>query len=887
MRLSPGTVLGPYEISGAIGAGGMGEVYRARDTRLGREVALKVLPREVADDPERLLRFEREARSASALNHPNIVTIHDFALAESDCYLVMELIRGDSLRQVLSRGAIPLNKLLGIASGIADGLAAAHAAGIVHRDLKPENVMLTADGTAKILDFGLVKAASTAPDRDARTEVCATGSGMIVGTLTYMSPEQAQGEHVGIASDQFALGLMLHEMATGKQPFLRATPYETVTAIIREEAPPLGANFPEPFRWIVERCLAKEPAQRYASTADLAHDLRALRGRLTTSGAAATVATAPFAARGTTSSRRLTVAAAAAALVLAVLATAALRGRNGSAGRTDPLHLHLATGELQTNLGETAVPISISPDGRHLVTQGKNRSGTGELWLTDLTTGEMRLIAQNGFGAAWSNDSTSIAFFADGKLKTIRAEGGPARTVCDAPPESTPSWYGDTILFARYSGSRAEAGLYRVDAAGGVPERLIGVAPVEGQPHLPWWPHFLPGGKRFIYMTIVMTGELRIDHQLNVGSLDGSPAVRLGAIDSRAVFAAGHLLYVRDGTLLAQPFDVERARFTGEARPLVDDLHYFRSTGMAAFSVSGNGILAWRSARRPARLVWLDRNGIETAAIATGNFDGLGRLSPDGKRYAAGVVDPKQGTSDIWVYDLERESADRLTLDLVDEKAPVWAHGGQSLYYRTDGNKGPPDVFMLRPGERPAPLHSGPSVEHPDDVSPDGKFLLFTSYLTGTGDIHVLPLDPPGKPRPYVTGALDEHSPRFSPDGRWVAYVSDVSGRSEIYVRPFDGVAAGVRVSQAGGASPRWSGAGRELFFLGPAGRLYSAPVDATGGRTVGTPRLLFQAGDAVTFEVAPGGDRFLVQMQERTGQPDVQLIVNWPAVLTPADGSR
>ena len=413
------------------------------------------------------------------------------------------------------------------------------------------------------------------------------------------------------------------------------------------------------------------------------------------------------------------------------------------------------------------------------------------------------------------------------------------------------------------------------------------MAPVEGQPHLPWWQHFLPGGKRFIYMTIVMTGELRIDHQLNVGSLDGSPVVRLGAIDSRAVFAAGHLLYVRDGTLLAQPFDVERARFTGEARPLVDDLHYFRSTGMAAFSVSGNGILAWRSARRPARLVWLDRNGIETAAIATGNFDGLGRLSPDGKRYAAGVVDPKQGTSDIWVYDLERESADRLTLDLVDEKAPVWAHGGQSLYYRTDGNKGPPDVFMLRPGERPAPLHAGPSVEHPEDVSPDGKFLLFTSYLTGTGDIHLLPLDPPGKPRPYVTGALDEHSPRFSPDGRWVAYVSDVSGRSEIYVRPFDGVAAGVRVSQAGGASPRWSGTGRELFFLAPAGRLYSAPVDATVGRTVGTPRLLFQASDAVTFEVAPESDRFLVQMQERTGQPDVQLIVNWPSVLTPADGSR
>ena len=885
MRLTPGTVLGPYEISGAIGAGGMGEVYRARDTRLGREVALKVLPREVAGDAERLVRFEREARSASALNHPNIVTIHDFAFAENDCYLVMELIRGESLRQLLSRGAIPLNKLLGIAGGIADGLAAAHAAGIVHRDLKPENIMLTADGAAKILDFGLVKAA-VAPDRDAATEVRATNSGMIVGTLAYMSPEQAQGESVGIASDQFSLGLMLHEMATGKQPFLRATPYETVTAIIREEPTPLGASFPEPFRWIVERCLAKEPAQRYASTSDLAHDLRALRGRLSASGAATTVTTAKLAAGGTIPSRRLTVAAAAAALVMAVLAIAVLWGRNGSAERSDPLHLHLATGELQTNFGETAVPISISPDGRRLVTQGRNRSGTGELWLTDLTTGDMRLIAQNGFGAAWSNDSTSIAFFADGKLKTIRAEGGPARIVCDAPPESTPSWYGDTIVFARYSGNPEQAGLYRVDAAGGVPKRLISLTVVKGQPHAAWWPHFLPGGKRFIYMTLIMTGEMRIEHQLNVGSLDGSPAIRLGAIDSRAVFAAGHLLYVRDGTLLAQPFDAESARFTGEARPLVDDLHYFRSTGMAAFTVSESGILAWRSARRPTRLVWLDRNGIETAAIATAHLDGYGRLSRDGKRYAAGVVDPKQGISDIWLYDLERESADRLTFDLLDEKAPVWAHGGESLYYRTDGNKGPPDIFMLRPGERPAPLHAGPSVEHPEDVSPDGKFLLFTSYLTGTSDIHLLPLDPPGKPRPYVATPMDEQSPRFSPDGRWVAYASNVSGRSEIYMRPFDGAAAGVRVSQAGGASPRWSGTGRELFFLGPAGRLFSAPVDATSGRTAGTPRMLFQASDALTFEVAPEGDRFLVQMQERSGQPDVQLIVNWPAVLAPADGS-
>jgi eukaryotic-like serine/threonine-protein kinase len=305
-------------------------------------------------------------------------------------------------------------------------------------------------------------------------------------------------------------------------------------------------------------------------------------------------------------------------------------------------------------------------------------------------------------------------------------------------------------------------------------------------------------------------------------------------------------------------------------------VHYFRSTGLAAFSVSDSGILAWRSARRPTRLVWMDRSGIETALIARGHFDGSGRLSPDGKRYAAGVIDPKQGISDVWIYDLERESSDRLTLELLDEKAPVWAGGGEALYYRTDGYGGPPDIFMLRPGERPARVYSGPSVEHPEDVSPDGKSLLFTSHVAGSVDIQLLPLDPPGEPRPFMVTPMNEHSPRFSPDGRRVAYVSNVSGKSEVYVRPSEGNAAGVRVSQSGGSSPRWSPTGRELLYLGPAGRMYSVAVEPA----IGTPRMLFQAADALTFEVAPEGDRFLVQMQERSGLPDVQLIVNWPAVL-------
>lgn len=872
MRLVPGASVGPYEISGAIGAGGMGEVYRARDTRLGREVAVKVLPREFAANPEHLARFEREARSSSALNHPNIVTIHDFATADSDCYLVMELVRGESLRQVLARGPLPLNRLLTIAGGIADGLAAAHAAGLIHRDLKPENVMVTAETTAKILDFGLAKS-SPALFGDSPTEVRMTNTGVVLGTLPYMSPEQARGETLTIASDQFSFGLMLYEMVAGEHPFRRQNLYETVSAIIRDEPPPLDESVPEPLAWIIERSLEKEPSKRYGSTDDLARDLAAIRGRLS---ARKSSAAAPKPKRLSPLVVLLAVAA-----LAGVAASAFLLQRQGF-GRArpsqEPVHVHLTTGQLQPNYDEVAVPLALSPNGRFLVIRGSGAGGASELWMSDLRTGEMRSIAEDAFGPAWSADGRFIAFFADGKLKTIAAEGGPARVVCDAPPESSPAYHGDTILFVRYSAGASLPGLYRVNAMGGEPELLVPATRGPGRIGLPWWPQFLPDGRRFLYVNL--TGANRvIRHEVMLGSLDGSPPKRIADIDSRVVYAAGHLLFVRDGTLLAQPFDPDEAQLTGEAKPLVNDLHYFRSTGMAAFAVSQNGRLAWRSARRPKRLAWLDRNGAEIATIATANFDAEGRLSADGSRYAVGVQDPKQGTGDVWIYDLERGTSQRATFDLLDQKAPIWAADGRTLYYRSDGNGGPPDILVLRPGGDTAALHAGPSVESPEDVSPDGRWLLFTILRPGSTDVHLLPLLPSGPPRPFAVTPFNEQWPRFSPDSRRVAYVSNVSGQAEVYVRPFDDSAAAVRVSQNGGSMPRWSRDGKELFFFGPGGRLFSASV----GQTLGTPRVLFQAANAVSFEPSPDGTRFLVQTEERLGEPEIQLLINWTALLEPA----
>jgi Tol biopolymer transport system component len=872
MRLESGSRLGPYEITGAIGAGGMGEVYRARDTRLGREVAIKVLPHELTRDPERLARFEREARSSSALNHRNIITIHDFTSRDGEAWLVMELIKGESLRDLLSRGALPFKKLISIATGIADGLAAAHAAGIVHRDLKPENVMITGDGTPKILDFGLVKnVVGMADITNSPTEMQVSHSGTILGTAAYMSPEQARGEEVDFRTDQFSLGLILNEMATGKHPFRRATGVETLAAILNDDPPPLTGEFPEAFVWIVERCLAKNPAERYGSTSDLAYELRHLRDR----GASAISTTR---AVGIARAKRIwwPLAVGALAIAAAIVIVSHRRGENFS----EPIVTTIATPDVaEVFSNEIALPVALSPDGHFLVVHGMDAAGVPSLWLHDLRSGAFRQIARNVFSVGWSDDSRSVAYFADGKLKTVSVDGGPPRIVCNARPEGTPTWRGDNILYTQYSIDKP--GIYRANVASGKAELVAG--PERVRFGLPFWPQFLPDGKRFLYLSIQQPeSKPQIDHELRIGSIDGGPPQKLPlAIDSRAVYIDGKLLFVRDGVLLAQPFDPDKGRFTGEATPLVNDVSYFSSAGNAAFTVSQNGLLAWRSARGDSRLVWMDRAGVEVKSIGRASFNPDGRLSPDGHLYAVGVVDPKQGVSDVWIFDFDRDSSERVTFTPLDERAPVWAPDGRTLYYRSDGGGGPPDIFRLRPGEeRGSVFYSGPGVEEAQDVSPDGKWLLFIDYRQSVeSDIKLLSLsDAPLVARPFVATPFNERSPRFSPDGRWVAYQSDVSGRPEVYVRPFQGSSVTTRLSKDGGTRPRWRRDGKELFFLAPGGRLMAVPL--SGNLDAGTPHLLFQAADAAVFEPAGDGSRFIVQLEEHSSEPPVHLLINWPARL-------
>ena len=866
MRLDTGSRLGPYEITGRIGAGGMGEVYRARDTRLGREVAIKVLPGDVSRDSARVARFKREACSASALNHRNIVTVHDFTSSEDEAWLVMELIRGQSVREALAAGALSMKRIIAIGTGIADGLAAAHAAGIIHRDLKPENVMITSDGTAKILDFGLVKQAMSESDTKSPTDMVVSRAGVILGTAAYMSPEQARAGDVDFRTDHFSLGVMLQEMATGKHPFARPSGVETLAAILNDEPQPLGGEFPEPFVAIVERCLAKSPQDRYGSTADLAHDLRRLGSRPDRVSSV----TLP---RG---GKRNWWPLAAAALLIA-LAGAVAAWLRKTTPATDTFDVSVATTELAHVVrDEIALPVALSPDGRWLVVYGINEDGLPALWLHDLRSGSKRQLTTNAYSIGWSPDSKSIAYFGEGKLKVIPLQGGPPRVVCDARPESIPSWRGENILYAQYS--TKEPGVYVVSAEGGSPRRIAGPDP-KRPGSLPFWPQFLPDGKHYLSLLLLQEGMQKgmIEHELYLASIDGSAPKRvLGAIDSRAVYANGSLLFVRDGALLAQPFDIDGARFTGEAKPIVEGLHYFRSTGLAAFSVSDTGVLAFRRAQEPSRLVWFDRTGTELKTLATSVFHADGRLSPDGKRLAIGVVDVKQGLSDIWVYDLDRESSERVTFSSLDEKAPVWAHDGRSIYYRGDGN-GPPDIFLLKPGaEAGEPVYRGPAVEEPQDMAPDGQSMLFLERMQvhGVEDVYVLGLNRSGAPRPLIATPFDESSPRFSPDGRWVAYQSDISGKPEVYVRPFESGGSSVRISRDGGVLPRWRADGSELFFLAPGGRLMSAAMQ--NGAATAVARTLFQVADAIDFEPAPDGARFLVQLQP-TAEPPVRLLINWP----------
>lgn len=874
MPLAPGSRLGPYQIVAAIGAGGMGEVSRATDTRLGRDVAVKVLPASVASDPDRRARFEREAKAVAALSHPNILAIFDFAVYDGVACAVTELLEGETLRAALeASGGFAPRKTIDIVVQIARGLAAAHERGIVHRDLKPENVFLTRDGHVKVLDFGLAKA--IAPDRTTDTETLAgTDPGTAVGTVGYMAPEQVRGLPVDGRADLFALGAVFYEMLSGRRAFQRDTAAETMTAILREDPPEvasLRSGVPTALDRIVRHCLERNPAERFQSARDLIFSLQA--------ATTASDSVPPVRER-----KRLAWRERTAWMLVAVLAAVLLTGgaavwRRGE--RTSEPRIVTRFQVAAPDGSAWAAPLgapegsnggTISPDGRTLTFVASD-AGTPMLWVRPIDSYVARVLAGTE-GASfpfWSPDSRSLGFFTQTRLKKITADGGPAQTLCEI--SGTPrggSWSAQGVIVFATTGAQ----LHRISTDGGQPVPITKVDADNGGQQ---WPYFLPDGRNFLFYATS-------SRALFQGAVDATATKRLVAADSNAAFASGKLLFVREGALLAQPFDTVRLEVTGDAEAVAESVGWSVAPwNYAAFSVSGTGTLTYRlGGGNRSQFVWIDRSGREAAAVGPrGNFLSPA-LSPDGSRLAFAQRDD-QPAGDIWTLDLATDMPARFTSGAETEVYPIFSADGSAIIYSSarDGIVMKPLVGAGQPRlVLPLPRHSAMLI--PTQVTRAGELVLFGDLGTGAGfDILTMPMSGGAAPAAIVTGPQTQAEPHVSADGKWIAYASILSGTFEVFVEPFPPTGAKWQISKGGGRQPMWREDGRELFFVTNDRKFYAVDVRAGMTFDVGARRFLFDM-PANTISVrnsyipSKDGQRFLVNKSLETAVSPIHVVVNW-----------
>ena len=887
MTLAAGARLGPYEIVAPLGAGGMGEVYKARDTRLERTVAIKVLPAHVSPTLESRQRFEREAKTISQLSHPHICALHDVGREGETEYLVMEYLEGETLADRLAKGPLPLEQTLRFAVQIADALDRAHRQGIVHRDLKPGNVMITRSGV-KLLDFGLAKAfgpASAEPFTELPTQQALTQEGAILGTFQYMAPEQLEGRIADARTDIFAFGVVLYEMATGRKAFSGATQASLVSSILRDEPGPisqLAPASPPLLDRVVQTCLAKDPEDRWQSAADVKREILWIaEGPRGSSGVAG-----PIVVPVRTNRERLAWGLAA-LFGAGLVALAALRllpaGRSGAEQAVRTVRVPIAVPRGATFApGEVSRGASISPDGTRIAIEAY-RDGRRRLFVRSLDSEEAVELEGSTDASAhfWSPDGRFIAFFAGGRLKKIPATGGPPEDLCDADFEIVGTWSRDgTIVFSSF----VPPGLVRVSEKGGKPEV---VALGRDEATLPMWPHFLPDGRRFLYLALGGAGagtRSRDDRvkksELRLGSLDSKESHFVTRLGSRAEYAAGHLVFVRDGVLFAQPFDEKKGELRGETRVLSETVNYFFGPGNAAFAVADD-VLVFETAPPPSRLVWLDRNGRELGTLGQPALVEGFRISPDGGRVAVDIGERRTGTSDVWVFELERGVSTRLHSDEVDEARPLWSPDGTRVFFRADG-KGPPDIYEVAigsPGSDRAVLEL-PGVQQPEDVSRDGRRMAFLQDAAFGADVWLLSLQGERRPTPWLQTRFNERNPRFSPDGNWIAYESDESGNPEVYVARTEGGGDKRRVSTAGGRYPRWRSDGRELYYAASDGFVMAVPALPVPRLEVGAPIRLFHLETGVDdYDPLPDGTRFLVRTSlEKVRESPIRVVTNWTA---------
>ncbi|HEX9800227.1 MAG TPA: protein kinase [Thermoanaerobaculia bacterium] len=904
-----GTRLGPYEITAKLGEGGMGLVFRAKDFQLGREVALKVLPEGFTQDPERLARFEREAKLLAQLNHPNIAQVHGLEVQGDIRALVMELVEGPTLSERLEGGPLPFDESLSISLQIAQALEEAHEKGIVHRDMKPQNVKAPTEGKVKVLDFGLAKAmdpAGVASEAASASQLAqsptlslgATQLGVILGSAAYMSPEQAKGLAVDKRADIWAFGVVFWEMLTGRRLFDAPTVQETLAQVLTREPDldALPATTPAAIRRLVRRCLDRNPKNRLHDIADARIVLEEVASGRLVEGAVVGPTAPPVVTRSERWRRALPWAVAVGALVAAAWALS----RGGPpAAPARPVRFGVTPGSASL----TTFYARISPDGRHVSFTASTAAGRSQIWLRSLDSLATRALpGTEGAGAHfWSPDSRSIGFFAGGHLERVEIDGGMPRILCDAPgsgPFRSGAWSREgTILFRIDEAPGHPEGFFRVAATGGEPTR-VKLVDEAGSSALLAWPSFLPDGKHFLVACARPAEGEPIDPRRGgvcLVSLDSGETRELKSGISYAEYVApGYLAFAEGGSLFVQPFDQDNLLLFGRPTRIAEGMESWGGIGLPVFSFSDQGALVYQGGEARSRLIWKDRSGRELGEVGTSAAYEHVRLAPDGRRAVVELQDPQRGMSELWIVDLPRNVASRVDATGSDVILPVWSPGGERLVYCRAA--GAPPFLHTRPldgGAEEVLVPSNGSLQCPSDWSTDGRFLLFTERHAITKmDIWMLAFGERRETELVLRTAFPEYQARFSPDGRWIAYVSEESGRPEIYLQRFPGPGRRVRVSTDGGSSPRWRRDGRELFYESSDGDVMAVVVELGEDAEVGTPTPLFALGpvdnDVIErFDVSADGQRFLVIALEGDASPAATVVLDWAAQLQRADRSE
>ncbi|MDH3814631.1 MAG: serine/threonine-protein kinase [Acidobacteriota bacterium] len=892
MSIGKGTTLAQYRVTAALGAGGMGEVWRAQDTKLGREVALKVLPEEFAKDPERMARFEREAKVLASLNHPNIATLYGLesisgadADTDSDAgqttFLAMELVEGEDLSERIKRGPVPMDEAVAMAMQIAEALEAAHEQGIVHRDLKPANIKITDDGVVKVLDFGLAKAWETdAGDSSLSLSPTmtrhATVEGVILGTAAYMSPEQARGKKVDRRADIWSYGVVLWEMLSGFKLFDGETVSDVLAAVLTRDydLDALPADATASIRRLLSRCLVRDPKTRLQWIGDARLELTD-----STAEEATPLTDGPVA-------ERFQVAPWVLALLFAVIAgvaaMAALKAQSTNE-RVIRFSIPPPEGSVFHLDGLGPGPVTLSPDGSRVAFSARNKDDSVRLCVRSLDSLDVECLegtegAQYPF---WSPDGGEIGFFTrnDSALKVIPVEGGATRSLCSSRNGKGGTWNRDgVIVFTPDSNTP----LVAVSAEGGEPRQLTNLSEARGD-NSHRHPFFLPDGRRFLYMARSVRGSEA--NTVVVGSLDGDSDVEIMRSPAAAEYVAGHLLYLRGTSLMARPFDDKQLAFSGDEIKLADGLMVISGAARGAFSAAGEILTFQRGqAETLSELVWLDRNGNRLGVLGdVASYFSLS-ISPDGSRVAVPVTDERTGTHDLWVFDVERDLRSRITFDDGEDLVPVWSPDGRQLYF-TSNREGPLKVYQLRleESEEPEFVYGDERSTFVSSVSPDGnRLLLVVQGQTTANDLLILDLEKGGEPEVFRATRFDEEHAVFSPDGRWIAYSSNESGRPEIYVAASSGHGRHQQLSTDGGIWPKWIGANGEVVYQDAAGRFMAVPVRTQGSKNaIGTPRVLFEgfAGTRLyqIYDVTPDGSRILYRAFFEEELPDPPTVVlNW-----------